>query len=42
MFKKVIVAEDLDSINIAVVQALEALGIPEIEKHPNPKSLFNC
>lgn len=31
MFKKVIVAEDLDSINIAVVQALEALGIPEIE-----------
>ena len=31
MFKKVIVAEDLDSINIAVVQALEALGIPEIK-----------
>ena len=31
MFNKVIVAEDLDSINIAVVQALEALGIPEIE-----------
>lgn len=31
MFKKVIVAEDLDSINIAVVQALEALEIQEIE-----------
>lgn len=31
MFKKVIVAEDLDSINIAVVQVLEALGIPEIK-----------
>ena len=31
MFKKVILAEVLDSINIAVVQALEALGIPEIE-----------
>ena len=30
MFKKVIVSEDLDSINIAVVQALETLSIPEI------------
>ena len=31
MFNKVIVAEDLDSINTAVVQVLEALGIPEIK-----------
>lgn len=31
MFKKVIVSEDFDSINIAVVQALEALQIPKIE-----------
>jgi len=31
MFKKVIVAEDLDSINIAVVQALASLGISDIE-----------
>lgn len=31
MFKKVIVSEDFDSINIAVVQALESLRIPEIQ-----------
>ncbi|MEZ7507138.1 response regulator [Flavobacterium sp. Arc2] len=31
MFKKVLVAEDLDSISITVVQALETLSIPEIE-----------
>jgi two-component system, NarL family, captular synthesis response regulator RcsB len=31
MFNKVIVAEDLDSINIAVVQALEELTIPKIQ-----------
>ncbi|SEA97382.1 DNA-binding response regulator, NarL/FixJ family, contains REC and HTH domains [Flavobacterium gillisiae] len=31
MFKKVLVAEDLDSISIAVVQALETLSIQEIE-----------
>ena len=31
MFKKVIVSEDLDSINIAVIQAMEALSIPEIQ-----------
>ena len=31
MFKKVIVSEDFDSINIAVVQALESLCIPEIQ-----------
>lgn len=31
MFNKVIIAEDLDSINIAVVQALESLSIPEIQ-----------
>ncbi|MET0759768.1 MAG: response regulator [Flavobacterium sp.] len=31
MFKKVIVSEDFDSINIAVVQALEALYIPQIQ-----------
>lgn len=31
MFKKVIVSEDFDSINLAVVQALEALCIPEIQ-----------
>ncbi|MES2545633.1 MAG: response regulator [Bacteroidota bacterium] len=31
MFKKVIVSEDLDPINIAVVQALETLSIPEIQ-----------
>jgi len=31
MFKKVIVSEDLDSINMAVIQAMEALSIPEIQ-----------
>ena len=31
MFKKVIISEDLDPINIAVVQALETLSIPEIQ-----------
>ncbi|MEZ7500680.1 response regulator [Flavobacterium sp. Arc3] len=31
MFKKVLVAEDLDSISITVVQALETLSIQEIE-----------
>lgn len=31
MFKKVIVSEDFDSINIAVVQALESLSIAEIQ-----------
>ena len=31
MFKKVIVSEDFDSINIAVVQALESLCVPEIQ-----------
>ncbi|HLF53233.1 response regulator [Flavobacterium sp.] len=31
MFNKVIVSEDFDSINIAVVQALEALCIPQIQ-----------
>ena len=31
MFKKVITTDDLDSINIAVVQALEELGIPDIQ-----------
>ena len=30
MFKKVLVAEDLDSISIAVIQALEDLQIPII------------
>lgn len=31
MFKKVLVAEDFDSINIAVIQTLELLGVIEIE-----------
>ncbi|GAA6768232.1 hypothetical protein AAFH68_41850 [Flavobacterium sp. CGRL1] len=31
MFKKVLVAEDLDSISIAVVQVLEDLNIPVID-----------
>jgi len=30
MFKKVLVAEDLDSISIAVIQVLEELKIPTI------------
>ena len=31
MFKKVLVAEDFDSINIAVIQTLESMGVAEIE-----------
>ena len=31
MFKKVLIAEDFDSINIAVIQTLESLGIEEIQ-----------
>ncbi|WP_264531122.1 response regulator [Flavobacterium sp. N502540] len=31
MFKKVLVAEDLDSISIAVIQALEELNVPVID-----------
>jgi hypothetical protein len=31
MFKKVLIAEDLDSISIAVVQALESLSIEVIQ-----------
>jgi len=31
MFKKVLVAEDFDSINLAVIQTLKELGITEIE-----------
>ncbi|GAA6772581.1 hypothetical protein [Flavobacterium sp. CGRL2] len=31
MFKKVLVAEDLDSISIAVVQVLEELEVPVID-----------
>ncbi|MFW0738996.1 MULTISPECIES: response regulator [unclassified Flavobacterium] len=31
MFKKVLVAEDLDSISIAVIQALEELQVPTID-----------
>jgi two-component system capsular synthesis response regulator RcsB len=31
MFKKILIAEDLDSISIAVVQALEELNISEIQ-----------
>lgn len=31
MFKKVLIAEDFDSINIAVKQTLESLGIEEIQ-----------
>ncbi|MEZ4853762.1 response regulator transcription factor [Flavobacterium sp.] len=31
MFKKVLIAEDFDSINIALKQSLESLGIQEIE-----------
>ena len=30
MFKKVLVAEDLDSISIAVIQVLEDLKVPTI------------
>ena len=30
MFKKILIAEDLDSISIAVIQALEKLSITEI------------
>lgn len=30
MFKKVLIAEDFDSINIALIQTLEALGIQEV------------
>lgn len=31
MFQKVITTDDLDSINIAVIQALQELGIPDIQ-----------
>ena len=31
MFQKIITTDDLDSINIAVIQALNELGIPEIQ-----------
>lgn len=31
MFKKVLIAEDFDSINIAVAQTLESLGVQEIQ-----------
>lgn len=31
MFKKVLIAEDFDSINIAVKQTLESLGVEEIQ-----------
>ncbi|MCC9016798.1 response regulator [Flavobacterium lipolyticum] len=31
MFKKILVAEDLDSISIAVIQALEELNVPVID-----------
>jgi len=31
MFQKVITTDDLDSINIAVIQALKELGIPDIQ-----------
>ena len=30
MFKKVLIAEDLDTISITIVHALEELGVPEI------------
>lgn len=32
MFKKVLIAEDLDTINIAVIQALQELDIPDIQQ----------
>ncbi len=31
MFKKVLIAEDIDSINIAVIQTLNELGVPQID-----------
>lgn len=31
MYKKVLIAEDFDSINIALVQSLEAMGVKEIQ-----------
>lgn len=32
MFQKVLVAEDIDSINSAVIEALNSLGIPDIQQ----------
>ena len=31
MFTKVLIAEDFDSINIALIQTLESMGVKEIE-----------
>ncbi len=32
MFKKVLIAEDFDSINLAVMQALNEIGVAEVSR----------